>query len=570
MSDRIKSVPPEMVKKEVGRFSRKHLHTLATSELSLDPHILQRYCWWFVGGDFTWRSTWDGVRWGRPRFRGQEKPTWGEAANARLSIAQLGCHLGGAESAGNKRYTLHTACKRGAGSFNWTPYVAIDLDDKGTSCQPLQARYEMCVRAFGAPLVLRSSGGRGLHLYWPLTAPMSVFGLTTTNRQDESLIQQRLRAEGLNITPGNAEIFPHPRRTLCLPVPSNVLLDPAPLHPLSASGSAECIRRIVETIESLSQSAPLDPSALVTLPASSQSAQSPPRNSRRRTRTSGAPDVARLLRGGLYDGISRNQACMALARHWMVVRRYGRAETIAALMDWTENQCNGLSKTAERLHERAAQRELSKEYDRICRGIEAGLANGVVRHPSVAGDLFLTPEETRRAFEASADTGGRLQYLQEVFAWCLIGFAKRQGKEGSMPGRVHVELAISLVQGWPGCAGTQYRRRMHWAIRRGLCHLVKRHRPPRNGRRGRARTYEVPIDVFGRSVLQIDDSALQKSVVSTSKSRSRVHPQQIEHALAVHSQFKNLRERYGRRQAERIQRLVHAYQTALRALKQAA
>lgn len=554
-----------MLQQDAKRFGKRRLQNLiVSSSLDLASTVLADYCHWFVGDDYGWRSDWGGPPTGPART----------ARGKRFSTAQLADHLRGATSTGNHFYSLHTRCKTGQvlkGRFYWTPYLAIDLDARYGATRPLEDRYSACTDLLGTPLVLRSPR-HGLHLYWPLKQPVSVLGFTVPGaRGGVALIPTLLRNEGLDVRSGNVEVYPTPKHTLRLPLAGPVVqLDPQTLTPLSCQNRSTSMAQLVETMEHLAKVSPVDVLELVSRQPESRpvTRSRGPRNvpGRPAIAMANRPDIKRLLASGLYPGVGRHEACLALARHYMLVRGWSGAATVDALMEWTATKTNGLSEEAAELPNPATERRLQDEYRRICDGIGRALENGLVRTLS-CGEGFLSAADFRRIREAAKDTPSpRVRYWREVFGCCLVGFARRHGtpRSGSS-GQLALELSVQMMQrDWPRCSGSQYRRALDWARGKGLCALTRRHRPPRGDSLGRARTYLVRVDLGGRAEPLIDAGAILAVARSQQSLHRRVHPQQVEHALLVVGQAgHDLVERYGQAQARRIRALVAAYQGEL-------
>jgi hypothetical protein len=284
-------------------------------------------------------------------------------------------------------------------------------------------------------------------------------------------------------------------------------------------------------------------------------------------------DVRRLLTEGLYAGVGRHQAAMALARHWMLTRGWSAAETIDGLLAWTRDKTNGLSNEAAELGDWRTARRLQREYERICEGVADGLRRGVVslRRPArETASTVATAAEVERIADACAGLPTLVaRYRMEVFLHCLVGFAKRYGRpdESADPADpvVRVELSSKMMQLWPSCSGNGYRARLTQAESVGYAALVRGYCMPIGGFPGRANTYEVPVDVTSPPALDLDVDALHSAAESASTSTTkRIHPQQIAHALIAASRSAgDLAAHYGAASARLIRQLVAAYSAAL-------
>ncbi len=559
----IRKAPAEVVRDDEHRFGRRRIHNLIQqSGLALDARIAELYCRWFVGSDYGWRSSWT-----KDRYDASSRPR-------RFSTAQLADHLAQLTSAGGRCYSLHTQCKATqlmGKRFYWTPFLAVDLDDKGTASQPLTERYQICVDLFGEPLVILTPN-RGLHVYWPLAQPVSVLGFAAGGRLElPVVVPEFMAAQGLVVAAGNVEVFPSTSKTLRLPLgATSVQLDAATLKPLPVCGRAEQVTRLVETMEHLARTTPLNALALVErhrnlarrpVPAGIRGRPSQHLRARR-------VDVQKLLTQGLYVGVSRNEAALALVRYWMLFCSLDEKAVVDRLMDWTARRTNGLSKEARDLSRLTTYRKLQREYMRMCRNLEKHVRSGRM---SVKAGGFLTTTDAERIFSAGSEhPSGRDRYWMEVFACCLIGFAKRNGasllhlRSAGDVQQVQVELAASMMIQWPRCAGSGYKKRLGWAQTKGLATLSRRHRPPRQGQPGRARTYVLSVDTLGPLPLTLDPAALVRGAeLLVVAGHRRLHPQQVEHALlAVWRYGSSLMERYGTAATQHIRTIAAAYDRA--------
>jgi hypothetical protein len=574
MGYRIQVVPADVLAADAKRFGTKRLDNLLTkSGLTLDRLTLERYCHWFVGSDYGWRS-----EWGTGRYR--------DDGNRRFGTRQLAQHLGGHSSPGpadDYRYSLHMKCKatkRRGGPYYWTRCLALDLDCRDRAAQPLDERYAMCCALFGTPLVLRSPGG-GLHLYWPLDEPVSVLGfLAHGPRNFPVLVPDLLQAGGLLVRQGNVELLPTPRQTLRLPLGgSSMQLDPSTLSAYPVSSRSAQVTLLVETMEQLARETPLKRADLLAL--APQGDTRPTTVVRTvaylRPRLSGEGqvriNVRRLLREGLYAEVCRHEAAMALARHWMLTRGWSAAETVDGLLEWTREKTNGLSNEAAELGEWKAARRLQREYARICDGVASGLRRGVLRlrRPARETDsVIVTASEVERITDACAEQPTPVaRYRMEVFLHCLVGFAKRHGQpdDPAEPSEhvVHVELSSKMMQLWPSCSGAGYRTRLTQAESMGFAVLVRNYSTPVGRFPGRAKTYAVPVDPESPPALDLDADALHLAAEQASTlADKKVHPQQVAHAVIAVSRWAgDLTARYGPAAAERIRQLVAAYTAAL-------
>ena len=363
-----------------------------------------RYCWWFAGKDYGWKTT--------------EGPDWAEGFGADW-VACLGQHLAGGRDSRLRRFSLHMGPKAGTNNgqpFYWTRFLAIDLDLRsGQPTGSLRDRYEACLRILDSvPLVLRSPR-RGLHLYIPLAEPMSTLGLTQTFRPElPVLIPHVLESEGLEIRPAWIEVRPATGHTLRMPLASGtVQLDPGTLAPLPAASRVDEIARLVATMDHLAESNPLDALDLAARYRRASSRRSV------KTATTGTPsvitpsptspavpclgnrvgeiDVDRLEEEGLYPGVTRNGAAMAIARRKMLVFGWDEDRTVDFLMSWTATSTNGFSTTAARLSSGNVAATLRNEYRRICRRISLGLATGKSLHTSGVRWVARSPRTRPRA-----------------------------------------------------------------------------------------------------------------------------------------------------------------------------
>jgi hypothetical protein len=581
MEYRIQVVPADVLAADAARFRTKRLdNLLGTSGLTVDRSVLERYVHWFVGSNYGWRS-----EWGNGRYF--------DDGNRRFRTAQLADHLGGHRSPGpadDYRYSLHMKCKatphRGQ-PYYWTRYLALDLDWRERAPQPLEERYERCCALFGTPLVLQSPGD-GLHLYWPLAEPVSILGFLARGPLNiPVLLPDLLRAGGLVVAQGNVELLPTARQTLRLPLGgTSVQLDPSSLNAYPVSSRSAQVTLLVETMEQLALERPLQRADLLALA---------PQGERLPRTVSGTTaylrlvpdgdgqvriDVRRLLTEGLYAGVCRHEAAMALARHWMLTQGWTAAETVDGLLEWTRNKTNGLSNEAAELGDWRAAQRLQREYERICGGVVDGLRRGVVqrRRPARdAGSAVATVAEAERITDECADLSTpAARYWMEVFVHCLVGFAKRYGQraegEDADEDTVRVELSSKMMQLWPSCTGNAYRARLTLAESMDFAVYVRSYSTPTGRTPGRAKTYAVPVDVSSPPALEIDADALHLAAAQASTSAAkRVHPQQVAHALIAASRWTgDLTARYGTACARRIQQLVAAYAAALKELTAAA
>jgi hypothetical protein len=580
MEYRIQVVPADVLAADATRFGTKRLdNLLRASGLTVDPAIIERYCHWFVGSDFGWRSEWSTGR-------------YFDDGNRRFRTAQLADHLGSHRSPGpadDYRYSLHMKCKatphRGQ-PYYWTRYLALDLDRRERAPQPLEERYERCCALFGTPLVLQSPGC-GLHLYWPLAEPVSILGFIAHGPLNHPvLLPDVLRAGGLVVRQGNVELLPTARQTLRLPLGgSSVQLDPSNLNAYPVSSRSAQLTLLVETMEQLAIESPLQRTDLLALaPAGERLPRTVARTTAYLRPVRGDDgdvriEVRRLLTEGLYAGVCRHEAAMALARHWMLTQGWTAADTVDGLLEWTHQKTNGLSNEAAELGDWRAAQRLQREYARICDGVLDGLRRGVVRRrrpAREAASAVATVAEAERITEECADLGTpAARYRMEVFVHCLVGFAKRYGQPGTEEDDEHavrVELSSKMMQLWPSCTGNAYRARLTMAASMGFARCVRSYSTPTRRFPGRAKTYAVPVETSLPPALELDADALHLAAAQQSTATDkRVHPQQIAHALIAASRWAgDLKARYGATGARRVRRLAAAYTAALAELTTAA
>jgi hypothetical protein len=187
-------------------------------------------------------------------------------------------------------------------------------------------------------------------------------------------------------------------------------------------------------------------------------------------------------------------------------------------------------------------------------------------------ERFLTPTEMQQIFAATGEYADpRERYQQEVFLCCLLGFAKRHAKEtlSREPEvavrTIRVELAARMMQGWPGCAGASYRKRLTTAGKQGFCRVLGSYRVTRPGSPGQARSYAVRLEASKAHSIQINPAALLQAVERLKcVGPRRIHAQQVEHALRAQGEFADsLASRYGPAKAKRVNELVETYQSCV-------
>jgi hypothetical protein len=555
----IRSVAEDHLNVDHLRFRKRRIRNLiATSGLKVGSDIVEAYCQWFVGSDYGWRSEWS-----RGGYSADPRPR-------RFSTSQLADHLAGASSAGGRIYSLHTQCKRtqfDGRCFRWSRYIALDLDDKRTATQPLQDRYEACIELLGTPLVLRSPS-RGLHLYWPLLHPLSVFGLTTSGpKNGPCLLADLLASVGLRVAGGNVEVCPSPKQTLRLPLGgTSIQLDPVTLKPLALSNRADQLTQLVKTMEDLPR---VDPRALAN---NLSPVQKDPSTTGRIVMPkvpwcTALPSVDRLLTKGLYEGVTRHQAALALTRHWLLVEDLDMQSTTERLLEWTSLHTNGLSKEAHDIDNPTTYNRLRREYKRMCKNLLTAVSSGRFDPARIRkAKAFLTAREADLVLEAGdTELSPKDRYWKEAFAFRVIGFAKRYGSKPHGGATVAVQLSARMMAEWPRCAGGRYKNPLAWTLEKGLLTETKKYRPPTKRAPGRATTFAVLVDVQGQPAMHIDPTALVRATEALRVRGSvRMHPQDIEHALVVQQRYsESIASRYGRVASRRIRKLVLAYEAEM-------
>lgn len=565
--------PLEAMLADERRFGARRMGNLVGST-GLSREVARRYCLWFVGADHGWKSEWGDGRWYPKKLE-----PW------RFTTKQLADHLAGSSSPPDLRYSLHLQCKeiRFDGEphpCGWTRCLILDLDNRRSAVQSLETRYTACCRLLGTPVALRSPGG-GLHVIWPLREPVLLEGFVVRGSNgSRPVMVALLEAAGLVVAPGNVECLPTRSQTLRLPLGgTSVQLDPDSLQPLPLVGRAAEVARFVESVDHVAAHAPLDALALQAPTASVPTIRSQPMRWLGRARrqasgpANGQPDVQRLRTQGLYAGLSRHAAAMALARHWMLARGWQTARCVEALLEWTKHRTNGLSEEAVRLQRGGSVDSLRREYERICEGIERAIVAGHVLQYSerngLEGKAFLTPAEADLVFATGGDWSRLAErYWAEVFLCCLIGFAKRHGTPGPEPpdaqGLVpaYVELSAVMMQQWPHGAGNAYKQRLERAASAGILSIERDYRRPCSGQAGRARTYRLLLDFERPPALPMSPWALLDATHALLQAGfRRAHPQQVEHALLAAARWTRteLNARYGKGCARRIGEIRAAY-----------
>jgi hypothetical protein len=378
-------------------------------------------------------------------------------------------------------------------------------------------------------------------------------------------------------------VYPTSSHTLRMPLGWGMAqLDPVTLARLPSLSRADEVARLVASMDSAA-AAGLDPFALVErvrLPRRSR--PSTPKSTISRTKATlpgvgsvhvhavGLVDVDRLEQEGLYPGVARNDAVLALARRKMLGQRWSAADTVDFLMDWTATSHNGLSKTAAKLPCPRATVGLRKQYERITKGIRKAIATGKVV-PGAGGRTGrpITDAEARWISDrASAITEPSKRYWVEVFLTCVIGFAKDRGPVAIGPARfagadlIHVQLPSTMMQRWPRCGSGQYRRSLDWAEQSEFTRMVLNYRHSQDPAYSRARTFEIEVELDGLSGVNVNTAALLRPATATTVAgRPVVHPRQVEHALyAVKLHGEAVGKAYGASAGDLVRRLVSAYE----------
>jgi hypothetical protein len=579
---RLTEVPCEVIQADTRRFDEWTTDTVIQyTGLAVDRKVISGYFNWFVGRDYGWKGSW-----------GEE---WFEGGGRRWA-GGLGHHLSGKPVDRLLPFDLHMHCKagsRGGKPFYWTRFLGIDIDHRpGEKAGGVRERYDRCLHAIGSePIVLRSPR-HGLHLFFPLTKPVSVLGFIQSFRPDlPLLIPAVLEAEGLTVRPGSIELLPTSSHTLRLPLAwATTQLDPRTLMPLPIVPRAEEIARLVATMDANAALAPLDPFALAEQCAGIR----PSRPSKVAARGLGASapthvtasvapagpicqiDVVRLEVEGLYEGVTRNAAAMALASRKMLALGWAEGSVVEFLVHWTATMTNGRSTTASKLPCAATEAILRKEYIRICQGIQRGLAEGRVV-ARIGGGIGhpITDAEARWAYRwTDSIIQPHERYRIEVFLFCVLGFAKDRGQVATGPSRyagaslIHAQLSSKMMERWPFGGSGGYLRWLTWAKDSGFTRLVLNYRHSQDPALSRARTFELEVEMDSAPGIGVNPSALLEAAQkSQGAGAPRVHPRQIEHALfAIREYGDGVFERYGQRDGQLVRRLISSYETALMAL----
>ena len=524
----------------------------AREDIELTADLARAYCRWFVGNPFGWRSSW-GHRWGQSK-----RP---------LLPDQVADHIAGVTSAGGYPYHLHTLCKWSKELPKyWTRYLLIDLDAQGDEFPSLVDRFDICREALGKPVTLRSVN-KGLHLLWSLQAPMSVLGLTCKGPRDLPVLLDDLLAHyGLEARPGQLEFYPQPRRTIRLPLASGEYLLDDELLPMEFSSRAKEITYLVEQMDEAARDRPVDVNGLIGRLAHHKAKREPRRSTspvQRVSPGSSAPelsDVHFLEVRGLQEQGTRNRAAMALARHKMLREGWTAGRTVSFLMRWTAEKGNGKSRGQGEVKTPGGQRQLRKEYERICDGIrrfaqrtkKAGLG-------SPRTQLLSTTDTSRILTSTHTLPAGRQRYWREVFLFHLLGYFRDQVKDGGSTPSLIVSAQVSSVvlQRSPNGSNDRYRAHLRWATEHSFVHLRRNylHSPTV----GRARTYEATVNIDPPPSPH-NASMLRRAAEAVSKgSRRVVTIRQCEHAVVAWQHWgRQLSKQYGRSAAERIRRIVKA------------
>ena len=569
----IRPTPESVLLADEQAFDEAWAYSVSQCGVNLDLEAIRAYGRWFVGREVGWRCS--------------QHTAW-DAPKRRLRPEDVAAHLLGRSPTPSSAYALHSRCKLGRvgdRGFYWTRVVAVDLDASEDHTTSLEERYRTCTRVLGPCVVLSSPRG-GLHLYWPLRAPMSVFGLTCHGpRSLPVLMVDLLRGEGLEVRSGNVEVFPTDGNTLRLPLAADThQLDGEYLVALPLSTRREQLLHLIATIGFLAASCPVDPEQLVARvrvpPARPMCAMAVSSSS---NPTQGHPpsplphpaaklDLDRLEREGLYRSDSRHDAAMALARRWMLVDGLDVEDAVEALMTWTETKHNGLSEDAKRMTKRSVRDEMEAEYRRICVGIDQAINRGELK-PAYSRrnrrrvHRTISAPDTHRIFAATGSIGStRARYGQEVFLFALLGYATDCGTAITPPGQdqatVEVQLSSRVLQALPRCSDGRYKAWLQWAEDHGFARMVRNYRHSIDASRSRCRTYRVDLSgPMAQPAAEISPRLLLRAATaSRGRFKSRVHPRQIEHALVAQATWgEGAAERYGALAAKRIRALVDAY-----------
>lgn len=569
---RVGKVPHEVVQADEARFNNWTLATaLQASGPCVDGTVLNRYCHWFVGHDYGWKRT-CGEDWSH----GYE-PDW---------AATLGDHLSGQTDQRLRKTHLHMLCKSGKvrdKPFHWTRFLGIDIDHQpGQATGFLRDRYDRCLEAIGCTPVVVRSPSSGLHLFFPLTEPVSTLGFVQSFHPElPLLVPAALAMTGITVRAGLVELLPTSKHTLRMPLAwGTVQLAPRTLEPLPNVPRDQEIARLVDSMDAATA---LDPFALAKATRLIQRRRSAPATPPEpsaigiKTREPGRPDICpqtcidvdRLEAEGLYSGVCRNEAAMALARRKMLRFSWDAEATVHFLLTWTATMTNGLSNTAAKLPCEATEELLTNEYHRICRGIQKGVAEGkVISRAGIGTGRPITDAEARWIFSwTTGNSEAGFRYRAEVFLFCCLGFAKDRGQLAIGPARlagsalVHAQFSSRMMERWPFGSSGSYRRWLSWAEDTGFTRMVLNYRHSQETSRSRARAFEFEVEVDTASGIGVDPISL---IVTAQRIRgprgSTVHPRQVEHALYAWREFgESLIERYGESEGQFARRLVAEY-----------
>lgn len=568
----------------------------------IDPDLLQRYVGVvLINRD---RGSWS-------QQNDYERGFW--APNYRLTESTLRQHL---------RHKLWVGCRAPANGT--IDRIGFDIDADTSELGSRNQRYWRVRELIGLsrrPVVWQTPSGAGLRVYYRVPH-FQIEELIES--WSDGLLPDVLRAAGLPVARGELEVFPQRNFIDRLPLGRRMpILDPNTLEPLphAAMGDAydaDVLRGGVDALEEWYQHPHTD------LHDHLKALKRVPRpTNQRRTKSGHSPippveshDVAtpetfqRLVNRGLTAPNTRQRVEWHVGRafilHPITFRHYGltgapsKTEVAWAIARWLANHHNGKSKdwtTAVRRlgSEEEAVRYFAESYLRpnAAEGLSTidRLARSVGKYDSslrLVAELSRAERHEMLAVASRHFKPGAMVYKFEcwLFAWLravkhTIFSPRRRGGEPTpvveAGGRVvEVELSAEWMLGWPYGSGrdskTREARYVDFARilrEESLMIPTRRFQSPTYGknREGVATTYRVPEPNLLVRVRDLDATpeAVSRAIDGLYGYGHRpMHPAEAHHALHVVTAGIDLRRRYGRDAARRIQ--TH-YQTIKQGLE---
>ena len=356
---------------------------------------------------------------------------------------------------------------------HFTHNIALDLDNHDKrSARTLDRRTEQARQAFGeaAPLAFSTPSG-GRHLYYLLSGP-------AWSDRARAFAVDKLQEHGLELQPGQIEVYPDGGRALRLPLGRDCwLLDPDTLLPVDGHRDAN-----LHTLQGILADHRYD---TLEIPPGYRATERPQEAVTGRRRASGRSvgefmeEVDRLLRDGLWMSSQRNRAFLKLTWFMRVIWGFDAERTEGELWAWIQQYHNGYS----REYQASPDKVRRKVRDIVQAFKPEKVGTGRKGESCKAAERPAAPRSAAGAAIEQYVDAQPFDNRERAFLWRVLDFAHRHGQP-TLDGQLEVQIPSRTLKWFHW----QYGPMLKLLISQGCIELSRNY----GAQVRRCKTYRVP------------------------------------------------------------------------------